>query len=46
MQAVIFAINGGADYLPADPLNLAGAVYSYKTPLPDDIKTFDQFKVL
>lgn len=31
MQAVIFTLNSGADYLPADPLNIAGAVYSYKT---------------
>ena len=45
MQAVIFALNCGADYLLADPLHLAGGVSSYKTALPNDIKTFKQFQV-
>ena len=45
MQAVVFTLNCGADYLPADPLYLAGGVSSYKTALPNDIKTFEQFQV-
>ncbi len=44
-QAVIFTINSGADYQPASPLYLAGGVSSYRTALPEEIHTFEKFKV-
>lgn len=45
LQAVIFTLNCGADYQPANPLYLIGGVSSYRTALPQDIDTFDKFKV-
>ena len=44
-QAIIFALNAGADYQPAGPLWLAGGVKSYRTALTKDIDTFEKFTV-
>ena len=44
-QAVIYTLNSGADYQPAGPLYLAGGVSSYRTALPEEIHTFEKFKV-
>jgi len=44
-QAIVYTINCGMNYQPAGPLYLAGGTASYRTPLPEEIKTFDQFKV-
>ena len=41
----MYSLNSGADYQLAGPLHLAGGVSSYRTPLPQDIKRFDDFKV-
>ena len=41
----MYSLNSGADYQSAGPLHLAGGVSSYRTPLPQDISTFDEFKV-
>ena len=45
MQAVILALDAGANYQGAGPLNLAGAIDSFRTALPKDIKDFQQFLV-
>ena len=44
-QAVILALDAGANYQGAGPLNLAGQIDSFRTALPKDIKTFEKFQV-
>ena len=54
-QAVIYALNSGADYQFAGPLHLAGDACSWRTPLAKDIQFgkvckkkhdgFEEFKV-
>ena len=55
LQAVIYALNSGADYQFAGPLHLAGDACSWRTPLAKDIQFgkdskkkhdgFEEFKV-
>ena len=41
----MYTLNCGMNYQGAGPLNLVGGSMSYRTELPEDIKTFEQFKV-
>lgn len=42
----MYTMNCGMNYQGAGPINLVGGAASYRSELPEEIKTFDCFKVL
>lgn len=42
----MYTMNCGMNYQGAGPVNLVGGSMSYRTEMPEDIQTFDHFKVL